>query len=84
MTDTQYSEAEGLTARLSPLANNGDTVVFLVAGLMSVLWAMFVSDKVALQPVQPLSWEQVFEYAVTHRIAKELANVPFAKRACRS
>ena len=80
MTDTQYSEAEGLTARLSPLAGMV-MLVFLVAGLMSVLWAMFVSDKVALQPVQPLSWEQVFDGAVTHRIAKELANVPFAKRA---
>lgn len=52
MTDTQYSEAEGLTARLSPLAGMV-MLVFLVAGLMSVLWAMFVSDKVALQPVQP-------------------------------
>nr|WP_167145780.1 cell division protein FtsQ [Pseudomonas sp. OTU750018] len=54
---------------------------FLVAGLVSVLWAMFISDKVALQPTQPLSWEQIFDGAVTHRIAEELANVPFSKRA---
>lgn len=80
MTDTHYSAAEGLTARLSPLAGMV-MLAFLVAGLVSVLWAMFVSDKVALQPTQPLSWEQIFDGALTHRIAEELANVPFAKRA---
>ena len=80
MTDTQHSSAEGLSARLSPLAGVV-MLVFLGAGLASVLWAMFVSDKVALQPAQAPTWEQVSEGAVTHRIAKELANVPFAERA---
>lgn len=80
MTDTQYSATEGLIARLSPLAGMV-MLAFLVAGLVSVLWAILVSEKVALQPTQPLSWEQIFDGAVTHRIAKELANVPFAKQA---
>jgi alginate O-acetyltransferase complex protein AlgJ len=56
-------------------------LAFLIAGLTSVLWAMFVSEKVPLKPTQALSWEQVSEGAVTHRIAKELANVPFAEWA---
>ncbi len=80
MTDIQYSSAEGLTAKLSPLAGVV-MLVFLVAGLASVLWAMFVSDKVALKPTQTLTWEQISEGAVTHRIAKELANVSIAERA---
>jgi len=80
MTDIQHSSAEGLTAKLSPLAGMV-MLVFLAAGLASVLWAMFVSDKVALQPAQAPTWEQVSEGAVTHRIAKELAHVPFAERA---
>lgn len=80
MTDTQYSAAEGLTARLSPLAGIV-MLAFLAAGLVSVFWAIFISDKVELQPRQTLSWEQIFDGAVTHRIAEELANVPIAKRA---
>jgi len=80
MTDIQHSSAEGLTAKLSPLAGVV-MLVFLVAGLASVLWAMFVSDKVALKPTQTPTWEQISEGAVTHRIAKELANVSIAERA---
>lgn len=80
MTDSVNSSAEAMTAKLSPLAGIV-MLVFLLAGLTSVLWAIFVSDKVALKPSQTLSWEQVFDGEVTHLIAKELANVPFAKQA---
>jgi alginate O-acetyltransferase complex protein AlgJ len=80
MTDSVNPSAEALTAKLSPLAGVV-MLIFLLSGLASVLWAMFVSDKVALKPPQSLSWEQVFDGEVTHFIAKELANVAFAKQA---
>lgn len=65
--------------RLSPPA--GLTfLAFLVAGLICTLWAMFVSGKVDLLP-DKISWDDVRNGEITHRIAKELANVPFAKRA---
>jgi len=64
MTDNQYAAAEGLTARLSPLAGMV-MFAFLVAGLVSVLWAMFISDKVALQPTQPpVGWRLVIPVPV--------------------
>lgn len=80
MTDPAHSSTQSLTARLSPLAGVV-MLAFLIAGLASVLWALFVSEKVALKPTQALSWAQISEGAVTHRIAKELANVPVAERA---
>ena len=80
MTDTHNSAAERLTARLSPLAGMV-MLVFLGAALVSVLWAMLVSDKVALQPAKTLTWQQLSEGALTHHIAGELANVPLAKWA---
>lgn len=80
MTDLHNSAAEGLTARLSPLAGMV-MLAFLIAGLASVLWAMLVSNKVALQPTQTFSQEQILDGALTQHIAKELSNVALAKKA---
>ncbi|MBL0949982.1 MAG: cell division protein FtsQ [Pseudomonas sp.] len=65
--------------RLSPLAGVV-MFVFLLSGLSFCLWAMFVSDKVDLLPDQ-VSWADIREGEITHRIARELTVVPFAKRA---
>ena len=80
MTDTEHPSSIALTARLSPLAGLV-MLVFMIAGLASVVWAIFVSEKVTLKPTQVLSWEQVSDGAVTHRIAKELAKITIAERA---
>ena len=79
MTDTHNSAAEALTAKLSPLAGLV-MLVFFVAGLASVIWSV-VSGKVEVQPPKELTNEQLFNGAFTHRIADELANVPFAEQA---
>lgn len=65
--------------RLSPPAGLV-MFAFLLAGLACTLWAMFVSGKVDLLP-DKISWTDIRNGEITHRIAKELANVPFAKRA---
>lgn len=65
--------------RLSPPAGLV-MFAFLLAGLACTLWAMFVSGKVDLLP-EKISWDDIRNGEITHRIAKELANVPFAKRA---
>lgn len=65
--------------RLSPLAGVV-MFVFLLSGLGFCLWAMFVSDKVDLLPDQ-VTWTDFRDGEITHRIARELAEVPFAKRA---
>lgn len=80
MNDSSNQSVEYPAAKLSQLAGIV-MLVFLLAGLASVLWAMFVSEKVPLKPPHSLSWEQVFDGEVTHVIAKELANVPFAEQA---
>ncbi len=67
------------TIRLSPPAGLV-MLAFLLAGLACTLWAMFVSGKVDLLP-EKISWDDIRNGEITHRIAKELANVPFAKRA---
>lgn len=65
--------------RLSPLAGV-IMALFLLAGLLFSLWAMFVSGRVQLLPEQ-VSWADIREGEITHRIARELAKVPFAQRA---
>ncbi|PTS82689.1 cell division protein FtsQ [Pseudomonas sp. HMWF032] len=65
--------------RLSPLAGLV-MFAFLLTGLAFCLWAMFVSGKVDLLP-NKVSWDEIRNGEITHRINKELANVPFAKRA---
>lgn len=80
MTDNRDSSAEDRAAKRSSLA--GLVMLwFLLTGLACALWAMFVSDRVALKPAATLSWQQVFEGEVTQRIARELAKVPFAEHA---
>jgi alginate O-acetyltransferase complex protein AlgJ len=65
--------------RLSPLAGVV-MAVFLSAGLLFCLWAMFVSHRVDLLP-EKVSWSDIRNGEITHRIARELSAVPFAKRA---
>lgn len=65
--------------RLSPVAGLV-MFAFLLVGLACCLWAMFVSGKVDLLP-NKVSWDEIRNGEITHRINKELANVPFAKRA---
>lgn len=65
--------------RLSPVAGLV-MFAFLLIGLLCCLWAMLVSGKVDLLP-NKVSWDDIRNGEITHRIAKELANVPFAKRA---
>ncbi|TBU95619.1 alginate O-acetyltransferase AlgX-related protein [Phytopseudomonas dryadis] len=65
--------------RLSPLAG-GVMGVFLMAGLAFCLWAIFVSGKVDLLP-EKVTWSDIRSGEITHRIARELAGVPLAKRA---
>ncbi|MBC9249911.1 cell division protein FtsQ [Pseudomonas alcaligenes] len=65
--------------RLSPPAGLV-MFAFLLAGLTCTLWAMFVSGKVDLLPAK-ISWDDVRNGEITHRIARELTSVPFAKRA---
>ncbi|VXC43598.1 Cell division protein FtsQ [Pseudomonas sp. 8Z] len=65
--------------RLSPLAG-WVMLAFMLSGLGFNLWAMLVSGKVQLLPETP-SWADVRSGEVTHRIARELTAVPFAKRA---
>ncbi|MDP3847349.1 MAG: cell division protein FtsQ [Pseudomonas sp.] len=67
-----------ITTRLSPL---GGVVLllFLVVGLLCAGWAM-LSGKIDLLPPK-VSWDDIRHGAVTHRIAKELAGVPFAEQA---
>ncbi|UTW07021.1 alginate O-acetyltransferase AlgX-related protein [Pseudomonas benzenivorans] len=80
MTDNRDSSAEDRAAKRSSLA--GLVMLwFLLTGLACALWAMLVSDRVALKPAATLSWQQVFEGEVTQRIARELAKVPFAEHA---
>ncbi|WP_439859355.1 alginate O-acetyltransferase AlgX-related protein [Pseudomonas sp. MBLB4136] len=80
MTDNRDSSAEERAAKRSALA--GLVMLwFLLTGLACALWAILVSERVALKPVATLSWQQVFEGEVTQRIARELAKVPFAEHA---
>lgn len=65
--------------RLSPVAGLV-MFAFLLIGLLCCLWAMLVSGKVDLLP-NKVSWDDIRNGEITHRIAKELTNVPFAKRA---
>ena len=65
--------------RLSPLAGVV-MFIFLLSGLGFCLWAMFVSHKVDLLP-DTVTWADVRDGEITHRIARELSAVPFAKRA---
>jgi alginate O-acetyltransferase complex protein AlgJ len=67
-----------ITLRLSPLAGVV-LLLFLVVGLLCAGWAM-LSGKIDLLPPK-LSWDDIRHGAVTHRIAKELAGVPFAEQA---
>lgn len=65
--------------RLSPLAGIV-MFVFLLSGLLFCLWSMFVTQKVNLVP-DSVSWEEFWSGELTHRIARELPAVPFARRA---
>lgn len=67
-----------ITLRLSPLAGVV-LLLFLVVGLLCAGWAM-LSGKIDLLPPK-VSWDDIRHGAVTHRIAKELAGVPFAEQA---
>jgi alginate O-acetyltransferase complex protein AlgJ len=67
-----------ITLSLSPLAGVV-LLLFLVVGLLCAGWAM-LSGKIDLLPPK-LSWDDIRHGAVTHRIAKELAGVPFAEQA---
>jgi alginate O-acetyltransferase complex protein AlgJ len=80
MTDNRDSSAEDRAAKRSSLA--GLVMLwFLLTGLACALWAILVSERVALKPAATVSWQQVFEGEVTQRIARELAKVPFAEHA---
>lgn len=65
--------------RLSPLAGVV-MALFLLGGLLFSLWAIVVSGRVQLLP-EKVTWDDVREGEITHRIARELAKVPFAQRA---
>jgi alginate O-acetyltransferase complex protein AlgJ len=67
-----------ITLRLSPLAGVV-LLLFLLVGLLCAGWAM-LSGKIDLLPAK-VSWDDIRHGAVTHRIAKELASVPFAEQA---
>lgn len=69
-----------LNARLSPLAGVV-LVLFFVCGLLSCIWAVY-SGRVELIDGRP-SWDELRNGEITHRIADELANVPFPEQAAR-
>lgn len=69
-----------LSVRLSPLAGVV-LVLFFVCGLLSCLWAVY-TGRVDLIEGRP-SWDALLHGEVTHRIADELANVPFPEQAAR-
>jgi alginate O-acetyltransferase complex protein AlgJ len=68
-----------MTILLSPVAGLV-MFVFLLAGLVSCLWAMFVSGKVDLLPKEH-GWAAIREGEITHHIAKELSHVSLARKA---
>ena len=68
-----------MTILLSPVAGVV-MFVFLLAGLLSCLWAMFVSGKVDLLPKEH-GWAAISEGEITHHIAKELSHVTLARKA---
>lgn len=68
-----------MTILLSPVAGVV-MFVFLLAGLLSCLWAMFVSGKVDLLP-KDHGWAAIGEGEITHHIAKELSHVALARKA---
>ena len=68
-----------MTILLSPVAGVV-MFVFLLAGLLSCLWAMFVSGKVDLLPKEH-GWAAISEGEITHQIAKELSHVTLARKA---
>lgn len=65
--------------RLSPLAGIV-MFVFLLSGLLFCLWSMFVTQEVDLVP-DSVSWEDFRDGELTHRIARGLPVVPFARKA---
>lgn len=69
-----------LSVRMSPLAGVV-LVLFFVCGLLSCVWAVY-TGRVELVDGQP-SWDALRNGEVTHRIADELANVPFPEHAAR-
>ncbi|MEL7557325.1 alginate O-acetyltransferase AlgX-related protein [Stutzerimonas chloritidismutans] len=69
-----------LSVRLSPLAGVV-LVLFFVCGLLSCLWAVY-TGRVELIDGRP-TWDALRHGEVTHRIADELANVPFPEQAAR-
>jgi alginate O-acetyltransferase complex protein AlgJ len=72
--------ATALTAKYSRLAG-GVLLIFLLSGFIGVCWSLF-SGKIDVLPTA-VSWEEIRDGAVTHRLGKELAVVPMAEQAAR-